>query len=113
MDRLLAQLYNTSVQSKDTGLETKARHREAFKETFELRGIPMTSDMRFLIEAYLELEVFLAGEWFRASMVPGSREFTRLFIDCVPPRLYSALQIESRPGPGEAGAGGGLFDRYY
>ena len=107
-------LYFTSIQTRDTGSETKARHRMVLKETLErYRGIPVTHDVKFLIEAFLELEVFLAGEWFRSGMSPCGDVFTKLFIDCVPARLYSMLQIENRPSTRQDEHDNDLFARYY
>ena len=104
--------YFTSVQNdRDNGSETKARHRAVLKETLEqFRGIQITQDVMFLVEAFLELEVFLTGEWFRAGMNPRSDIFSRLFIDCIPAKFYKMLQLEVPP---VSNNGRNLFSRYY
>lgn len=86
----------SAVRTIDDGTETKSRHREILKETIgRYREVQVTRDVVFLIEAYLELEVFLVGEWFRSSLRPDAEAFTQLFIDCIPRKFYDLLCIES------------------
>jgi AcrR family transcriptional regulator len=107
-------LYLSSVRSLDDGTETKSRHREVLKETLvHYRGVPLNRDAAFLIEAYLEVEIFLVGEWFRSRMIPDAAEFARLFIDCIPRRFYELLQTQTVTCDDLAGEPTVPFGRYY
>jgi AcrR family transcriptional regulator len=107
-------LYLSSVRSLDDGTETKSRHREVLKETLvHYRDVPLNRDAAFLIEAYLEVEVFLVGEWFRSRMIPDAAEFARLFIDCIPRRFYELLQTQTVTCDDLSGEPAVPFGRYY
>lgn len=104
----------SATHTPDNGTETKSRHREALKETLEHhRGVRLTQDVVFLIEAYLEIEVFLVGEWFRAGLSPCAEKFTELFIDCIPMKFYNLLNIEGAAPTYPDPASGHPFTRYY
>lgn len=106
-------LHMTSVRTVDNGDEAKARHRDVLKETVAQHGICMTQEIAFLIEAYLELEVYLVGEWFRSNFALDAGSFTRLFIDCIPRKLYELLQIQSTGAHTTRERSGAMFSRQY
>jgi|GEM_PF-454632 len=107
-------LYYTSLQQHSDVEPTKARHRAAIVETLENhRGVKVTQDVAFLIEAFLELEVFLAGEWFKAGLNPAPEAFAKLFLECIPRKLYDLMQLPDKPGQPNTQAPGSLFARYY
>lgn len=88
-------LARTSLNGgKDRGEATKARRRRAIVETLtQCRGVTLNMRFRFLIEAYLEMEVFLCGEWFRSGFTPAPEEFSSYYIGCVPGELYDLLEL--------------------
>lgn len=105
--------FNTSIQTKDLGMETKTRRRRIVVETLErYRKVAITDELIFLIEAYLELEVFLAGAWFKANLSPASKTFTAYYIDCIPKKLYETMQLPETEAVGET-VSGNLFSKYY
>lgn len=106
-------LHIASIRTLDDGGETKARHRDVLKETLTQRGICMTQEIAFLIEAYLELEVYLVGEWFRSNFALDAGSFTRLFIDCIPCKLYELLQVQSAGVDTTRGRSGAMFSKQY
>lgn len=107
-------LYYTSTQTHADVDPTKSRHRAAIVETLEdYRGVKVTQDIAFLIEAFLELEVFLAGEWFKADLNPSPEKFTELFLECIPRKLYDLMQLPEGTSQAERQDSGSLFARYY
>lgn len=82
--------------SKDTGEATKVRRRAAILETLQNhRKVEVDQRLQFLIEAYLDMEIFLCAEWFRVGCNPSADIFTTYYLDCVPAKLYQAMQLPS------------------
>ncbi len=107
--------HNTSKRGRDvhSEIETKTRRRAAVVETLKTyRKVELTEELMFLVEAYLELEVFLAGEWFRANLSPSAERFTSYYIECIPRKFYKVMQFSSE-GEEADQSESYLFAHYY
>lgn len=99
---------------KDTGEATKVRHRAALLETLEgYRGVVVDQRLKFLIEAYLEMEIYLSGEWFRTGCNPSAEVFASYYLDCIPTKLYNALQLPKESSLQDVQDPDEPFSRFY
>lgn len=78
-----------------TSLEWMIRHRvEVLVETLRTnRDVEPDAGMLFLVSAYARMEQQMGALWCVQGMVPEAEVFATYLEECVPRRLYDALQL--------------------
>lgn len=57
------------------------------------RGVEVTSDMSYYVEAYVAVETTMSARWMRNRMDRSPEEMGHLLSQCVPRPLFEALEL--------------------